>query len=88
MSGGDWIATYLGSAPGSSPNPCSPTPSEGGPILVDGHPATFWTERETVGCGGTYAFVPVDTRMYVFVAWRNGNEGLVKAYLSTVRFQP
>ena len=56
--------------------------------MVDGHPATIWTESETAGCGGTYGFVPVGDAMHVFVIWRNGNEPLLQAYLSTVRFVP
>ena len=57
-------------------------------MTVDGHPVAFWSETETVNCGGTYAFVPVGNRMYVFVVWRGGYESLLQAYLSTVRFQP
>jgi hypothetical protein len=57
-------------------------------VTVDGHPVAFWSETETVNCGGTYAFVPVGNRMYVFVVWRGGYESLLQAYLSTVRFQP
>ena len=89
----DWISAYLAPfASGSaSPSPSSPvcpqTQVEPGPITVDGHPATFYEEAESGNCGASYAFVPVGNQMYVFVVWVGGNQQLLDAYLSTVRFQ-
>ena len=39
-------------------------------------------------CAGTFAFVVVDGRMYVFSIWRSGQDALLEAMLSTVTFRP
>jgi hypothetical protein len=88
MSSDAWIAAYLAPGAGASPGPCAPTARDLGQISVDGRPATFWAEPDEAACGGSHAFVVVDDRIYVFTVWRSGNEPLLKAFLSTVRFRP
>jgi hypothetical protein len=53
-------------------------------ITVDGQPALFNPDA----CDASQAFVFVGDRAYVFSVWREDQQALLKAFLSTVRFHP
>jgi len=83
-----WIASYYGPDAKGSPDPCQHVPVDLGTKQVDGHPVAFWNELEGTSCGGTWAFVFIGNRVYVFTIGRTGQEPLFEALLSTVAFQP
>lgn len=85
--GADWIAAYVKPDAKSSPGSCSLVPVDLGGTSVDGHPATFRDEFGQGDCGGTWAFVPVGSRVFVFTVWLPDNHDLLKESLSTVTFQ-
>jgi len=91
MSSDDWISTYASPDASSSPTAsfaaCTPQPVDLGTVTVDGHPASFRREPAIGDCGGTYAFVPVGDRMYVFAIWLPKQEQTLLTFLQSVRFQ-
>ncbi|HVQ23393.1 MAG TPA: hypothetical protein VMT36_08975, partial [Candidatus Saccharimonadia bacterium] len=64
---------------------CTPLPlDEWEAITIDGQPAMF----DPDACDASQAHVFVGDRVYRFSVWRGGQEPLLKAFLSTVRFHP
>jgi hypothetical protein len=51
------------------------------PVTVDGHAGRLDT------CYDAQVFVPIGQREYVFIIWRTGDQPLLRAFLSTVKFQ-
>jgi len=85
-----WIASFQGKDGKASPDPCGPlsTSIDLGTNEVDGHPVVFWRDPDTEACGGTYAYVVVGNRLYVFFIGLPGWEPTLEAMLSTVTFRP
>ncbi|HEX5824498.1 MAG TPA: hypothetical protein VFY18_08585 [Candidatus Limnocylindrales bacterium] len=76
----DWLSAYFNADP--DPN-CRANLAAMAVTTVDGHPGRIWTSN----CFDSQAFVLVDTRIHVFSIWREKQEPLLRAFLSTVRFQ-
>jgi hypothetical protein len=75
-----WIAAYYQADPTPS---CRVNVDALVPIIVDGHPG-----RKGIGaCSDSQVFVFFDGRVHVFAIWRDSQEPLLDAFLSTVRFQ-
>jgi len=84
-----WIASYYGPDAKGSPDPCQHVPVDLATKQVDGHAVAFWNELDTSStCGGTWAFVFIGNRAYVFMIGRPGQEPLFEALMSTVTFRP
>ena len=81
MSEDEWLAAYYVDAPAG----CGPT-DDVREISVDGHPGRFINAD---ACNdAAQAFVFLDGRVHVFAVWRENQEALLEAFLSTVEFQP
>ena len=84
-----WIASYYGPDAKGSPDPCQHVPADLATKQVDGHPVVFWNELDAGSdCGGTWAFVFIGNRVYVFSIGRAGQQPLFEALMSTVTFRP
>jgi hypothetical protein len=83
-----WIASYYGPDAKGSPDPCQHVPVDLATKQVDGHPVAFWDEIAAGNCGGTSAFVFIGNRVDVFFIGRAGQQPLLEALLSTVKFRP
>ncbi len=76
----EWIAATTGSMPGCTPLPIDQWEA----ITVDGQAAMFNPDA----CDASQAFVFIGDRVYRFSVWRGGQQPLLKAFLSTVKFHP
>ena len=86
MSKDDWITAYRGPSADGTPNRCPAQQVDLGPVMVDGHDVTLMQLGER--CHAIHALVFVDDRAYDFLADGSNQEAVLKAFLSTVRFQP
>ena len=77
----DWITSYYTPKPGSAAA-CSNPPTLQA-MTVDGHPGTIALNDP---CSDEEAFVLVDGRIHSFGIWRENQEALFQAFLSTVQF--
>jgi hypothetical protein len=76
----DWLSTYYHADPDAA---CRANLAAMALVTIDGHPGRIWTST----CSDSQAFVLVDGRMHVFSIWRDSQEPLLRAFLSTVKFQ-
>jgi hypothetical protein len=76
----DWMSAYYHADPDAS---CRANLAAMALTTVDGHPGRIWTST----CFDSQAFVLVDGRIHVFSIWREKQEPLLRAFLSTVKFQ-
>jgi hypothetical protein len=83
-----WIASYYGPDAKGTPDPCQHVPVDLGTKQVNGHPVVFWNEVVAGSCEGTSAFVFIGNRVYVFTIGRAGQQPLLEALMSTVKFRP
>jgi hypothetical protein len=83
-----WIASYYGPDAKGSPDPCQHLPVDLATKQVDGHPVAFWDEVAAGDCEGTSAFVFIGNRGNVFFIGRTGQQPLLEALMSTVKFRP
>ena len=80
----DWITAYYEGSQGDG-NQCDALIKEIQPIAVtvDGHEGRMWVND---ACSDAQAFVFRDGRVHVFAVWRDRQQALLEAFLSTVRF--
>ena len=79
-----WIQAFFGPNPKETTH-CLRHLDNYGPVDVQGHQATLWTEPHiSTECGGTYAFVASGNRVYAFEIGGQGAEVMLMALLSTV----
>lgn len=78
----EWIAAYF--EPLAEPTEgCGTLSDDVRSTSVDGHRATIVNEQP---CSDTIAFVFIENRVHVFAVWRENQEALLDAFLSTVEF--
>ena len=80
MSKAEWVAQFDVPFEGCTPLP----PAQWESITVDGQPAMF----NPSACAASQAYVFIGDRVYRFSVWREDQQALLKAFLSTVRLHP
>jgi hypothetical protein len=79
----EWIAALI--PPDATYEGCTPMRiGDWEAITIDGRAALFNPDA----CSASQAFAFVGDRAYVFSVWREDQQALLKAFLSTVRFHP
>ena len=80
----EWITAYYEGSRGDG-NQCDALIKDLQPIAVtvDGHEGRMWVND---ACSDAQAFVFRDGRVHVFAVWRNDQQALLEAFLSTVKF--
>lgn len=78
-----WLTSYFNTSDAGNV-PCGVTIAGLVPTTVDGHPGRV---RDSLSCFDSQAFVFFNGRVHVFGVWRDSQEPLLRAFLSTVKFQ-
>ena len=78
-----WLAAYIAPDSSGARTTACTSIDKWEAITVDGKPGQFNPDA----CDASQAFVFIGDRVHVFSTWRPNRVGLLKAFLSTVRFR-
>jgi hypothetical protein len=78
-----WLTSYYAN-PDTLPANCGVSIGSFVPITIDGRRGRMASSN----CSDSQAFVFVGSRVYIFGVWRDGQEALLQAFVSTVKLSP